>query len=346
MGSFFSYLNGTQLFCVQNAPCEVYSDLESRIICTEFSLLDCGDSDCPIAVVNNGFYLCDCKDSWNCNLCGNDLSYWNIVNPGDLLYFQFQQIDNVNGQNPLVAPVYGWDSGFCWGELYSCCDDTLITDVITSVSTEFYVGLYEQSDYKGNKSYFNIQQIIFDVKEICSLLERLNLDGCFYFKFYFKKSKTSEDYDELCTEPFRCNPCVSENDTIVIEGTYPNTDCFGYYYGLPVQWTGTSVFEYVNQYRVKGSFEQISFEINKETVTRQLKTVSSQVCEVWQFRTWGVPRKIAKLISNIFSAKNVYIDGKEFQIEKEINKENEIGSQWFIDTQFKRCNCYTDLTCD
>lgn len=343
-----NYQSGSTLFCTVNEPCNRQTDLNSRIICTELNLIDCGDRDCEIAVVNNGLYLCDCSESWNCNLCGNDQPYWNIVNPADKLYFQFQQIDNLNGQDPQLTPSFGWDSGFCFAQLYECCSDEEIQpdgQNISRFAENKFVGLYEQKDFKGVSSYFNIQQICFDVNLICELLG--NQDKCFYFKFFFRTGNTIEFkfFDVICTEPFKCNPCPEKKTTVLIEGDFPNKDCFGYFYGTPIQSIG-NVFDFINQYRVPAAFEQTGFEINKETVTRQLKAVSAETCEIWAFKTWGVPQKVAKIVANIFAAKNVYLNGDLFQLDKEIPKDNEIGSQWFIDTQFKRCQCYNDYSCE
>ena len=138
---------------------ETCVDPHSYIICKELQILDCGSGDCDVAVVNNGLYLCDCGDSWNCHLCANDKPYFNPVEQGDELTFQFQQIDTINGIDPNVPPVSGWDSGFVTAEIWSCCDDEEpIATMITDFATQYFVGLYPVYNYNGSVDFFSIQQ--------------------------------------------------------------------------------------------------------------------------------------------------------------------------------------------
>ena len=94
----------------------------------------------------------------------------------------------------------------------------------------------------------------------------------------------------------------------MIEGEYPAStlDCFGYFYGRPT-WSVGEPFNYVNQYRVRGSFELTNVEIEKETVTKHLKAVSASTCEVWLLsndRPSGTRHEAS--CRNVRSLRNIY----------------------------------------
>ena len=346
----------SKLYCEIPLPDGVlptdFIDTLSYIRCKELTLIDCGSDDCNVPVVNNGLYLCDCSDSWNCNLCANDLPFFNLVNLEDKIYFQFQQIDNVNGQIPGVGNfTAGWDSGFARAEIYDCCNDQLLTSLITSVAEGHVVGLIEEFDLQGNPIYTNYQALCLDVQEINELFpDPFDLAGnCFYIKFFFINNPELGTEDEICSEPFRINPCQNKIQTTLIKGVYPKSarDCFGYYYGGPLLGSFIGIpFDWSSEYRVRGVLEKTGIEINKDTVTRRLRAVNSEQCELYRFATFGVPEVVAGIIANLFGAQEVYLNNKLLQLNAAIEKNNEIGNQWFIETEFKRCDCFRDFGCD
>jgi len=81
----FDY-NGV-VYCDQSQTvCGSPTDTGNRIVCKEITIIDCGnDGGCNLAVINNGQILCDTAQSYNCNLCGNDLPYFNPFVVGDIL---------------------------------------------------------------------------------------------------------------------------------------------------------------------------------------------------------------------------------------------------------------------
>ena len=194
-------------------------------------------------------------------------------------------------------------------------------------------------------SYYNIQQIELDVDLINALFADQNAHNCFYFKFRF--STGGENYEELCTEPFKFNPCPDVNKSVMIEADFNDSskDCFGYYYGLPSSWVGTNEFRFVNQYRVQGAFELLAITLDKEIVNKFLVATNVLKCELYRFATIGVPEKIALLIANQFAAKQIFINEKQYQINKELSKNNDVGNQWFLETELKTCDCYRDYSC-
>ena len=336
-----SYIIGNKAFCDLPSVFSPCQNADSYTICKTLNLLDCNNCD---LVINDGRLNCNCDESWNCNLCGNDLPYWNTVNFNDQIYFQFQQPDTFNGNDPETPGSFGWGT-FAKFEIYRCCDDTIIEG--DGFESAAFVGLFEMTNYKGDSTFQNIQQICFDVNTIIDQgFGDFNSGHCFYFKFFFATSNDPEnpDYSEICSEPYKLNYCSDK--TVLLEGDFgKGKDCFGYFYGGTV-WNVGGYFQYINQYRVRGVIEQTSTTIEKETVTRQLKAVNSQKCEDYTFNTYGVPEEIANLIAEILNARTIFGDGKEYQINGSIDKNNEIGSQWFLEVNLRRCDCFKDYSCN
>jgi len=339
-----NYILGDKAFCEVTVDYTDCADNESFTRCRTLELLDCGDDICPTLVVNNGLTLCDCGDSWNCNLCGNDLPFFNVVNSDDQIHFQFQQPDGMNGTDPAVPGSFGWNSAFASFEILRCCDDTpIVGDTMTCGE---YVGLFELTDYKGISTYRSIQQICFDVGAIITEgFGNFDENHCFYFKFTFATDAIGVETEEYCSEPFQLNHCL--NSSVLLEGVYPAStlDCFGYFYGAPV-WSVGTAFTYRNRYRVRGALELESIEVEKTVVTRYLQATKSSTCENYSLATYGLPERIVKLIANILAARDLYANNKLYQLEGAVEKNNESGNQWFLETDLKRCDCFPDFSCE
>lgn len=345
------YIIGSQVFCDVPTDLETCVDARSFTICKPLELLDCVCDENDL-VISNGLILCDCGDSWNCNLCGNDYPYFNPVNAGDLLYFQFQQPDNFNGQDPEMSPVYGWENDtplqvFAKWSIVDCCTDEPI-EVSNDVVAGSFVGLFEEGLYNGESQFTNIQQIAFNVNAIIeeAFGGDFSSDHCFYFKFSFATGTDPDNpnFIEFCSEPYTFNNC--DQKTVFLEGVnQTGRDCFGFWYGGNV-WTVGTFFPYSNNYRVRGVIESESITIEKETVTEYLKAVKSQKCEDFSFNTWGVPIQIARLIGEIMNAREIYADGEKYQINGPLDKNNEVGNQWYLEIALRRCDCVKDYSCN
>lgn len=306
--------------------------------------------DCGASAINNGLILCEQTDSWNCNLCGNDLPYYNPVLETDPFMFQFQQWDYYNGQYPWTG-TGGWGiSAFV--EVFDCCTDALITSDINLISIGNFVGIYNTKGYNGLDNWTNIQQISFDLSSIknAGLAFNANWDGCFYLKFFFLDAN-GDPYYTFYSEPYRFEKC---DDTILLEGGYSKKDCFGYWYydsaaAAPPNtvFVGNGTyFPFRNTYRVKGSYELTGFEINKEFVGVRQFTANTERQEIWMLRTNRIPSRVARLISNILAAQTVYVEGRDYIASGTISKNNETGNQWFLESQLKRVTCSQTTSCD
>jgi hypothetical protein len=356
MPYFSNYANGPQIWCdITSGECDLGDSL-SRIVCAEINILSCASNDpsnpCSTAVVNNGLLLCDCGDSVNCDLCGSDLPYFNPVLGDDDLYFQFQQIDNINGQDPagLFLP-FGDSFGFVNGFVKDCCSGDYVLDGLGSPKSivaysggDNFVGVFPERDYQGNVTWLNLQSIRIDVGLLLiDLLAQFpSGGGCFTLEFVFNYGDIGTRYS-LCTEPFTLVDCPEKKPTLLLRGDYPARDCFNYYYGTEA--IGAGSFSYVGQYRLPAVLEQTNFEITKEVVGPRSRPVSSEIVENFDLRSYRVPNRVARIVANILSASSVYVNGFEYISEGEVSKNNELGKTWFIETKLSRIRCQKILSC-
>ena len=351
MELFDSYSKENAVYCDLTGIC-YFNVPNSRIYCHEIRN-NCGV--CGDLIATNGIVLCDCGDSWNCNLCGNDLPFWIPYEDNDTFDFQFQQPDEITGVEcmnswlpaNLLSPI---NTAFATFEILTCCDDTALTiteEMLDAIAPNRYVGSYTITDYSGNEKQNPIQMIRFNLNAIRLFLEAEGLENCFYFRFTFTNTKFclpfSESSSSFCSEPFKYYDCTKKA-TVLIESIYPKQDCFDMYFGN--NFTGLDAFEYSNRIRVPGYFEQASFNITKEVINTTLKTVMSQKSEVWQLKTTHLPQSFVKNLVNILSGRNVYVNGEEYQVQGDINRNNETGLQWYLEVNFEKIDCSKSLTCE
>jgi hypothetical protein len=356
--SYISPVSDSIAYCdLTDFTCE--TSPTTRLLCGEISTL-CGSDDCSTLIVNNGVGLCDCGDTWNANCCGNDTPFFIPFQSGDTYDFQFQQ--------PLIVVggvSDGWSSdgtldsrdSAAYFEIRSCCDDVLVSideSNFNNVVKNLYVGNYTVTNYDGTTTQKQIQMIRFDLGEIENIMKQLGLEPCFYFKFCFTKTfgKIQDpinpaNVDCFCSEPFKKEQCLNvEKRSVLISSLYSRTDCFGMYYGNQfVNVLGGTPFVYSNEIRVPAVFEQTNFNITKNVITTSRKTTSTEVCENWILRSFPLPLRFMRLLVSVIAGADVYVDGKEFQVQGEISKNNETGTRWFTEINFEYCNCSKSLTC-
>lgn len=358
MELFDSYIQGNSYYCDVTGICE-YPTPNSRVFCHDLQTI-CGI--CNGLVATNGLVLCNCDDSWNCNLCANDQPFWipfesALPAVSDTIDFQFQQPDEITGvecmngwlPESLLQPTY---TAFATFDIRTCCDDTPLEideEMFGAIVSQQYVGSYNYTDYSGNVFTVPIQMIRFNLNAIRLYLEEAGLETCFYFVFKFTTTRqclgVTETFVEYCSEPFKAVIC-DKNNTQLIESVYVKKDCFDFYYGNSFNSGVGTPFEYSNRIRVPGYFEQENFTITKEIINTTLKTTMSQNSEVWQLRTTHLPQSFVKYLVNVLSGKNVYVNGVEYQVEGEIAKNNEAGSHWYLQVNFNKLNCTKSLTCE
>lgn len=353
MELFDSYTYSNAIICDATSICNL-PDPISRVFCHDINTI-CGT--CGGLIITNGFVLCNCDDSWNCNLCGNDMPFWIPYQQGDTFDFQFQQPYEINE----VGCEHGWlptnllsptNTAFATFAIKTCCDDTELlidNDMFDAISNLNYVGTYNQTNYGGNTSVNPIQMIRFNLDAIRQFLEAEGLETCFYFEFTFTTTRQclgiTESTITFCSEPFKEVACTNYNRTVLVESIYPKDDCFNVYYGNNFNLGSGIPFEYSNRVRIPGFFEQTNFSITKEVISTSLKTTMSQSAEIWQLRTYQLPQSFVKYLVNVFSGRNVYVNGKEYQVQGDITKNNDTGSRWYLEVNFETIDCNKSLTC-
>lgn len=352
MGYYTSYQSGITgaIFCDQTATvCTTFTDPEHRTLCHELRMIDCNGGDCPTAVINNGLIICTEDSGWNCNLCANDLPYNSPVSVDDVLTFQFQQIDNINN---WTAPTYGWGTGGCDVFLKDCCTgDYLeaspgVPRSLVSYCAEYFVGRYATVDGPiANLNDYQGIRIPLDVLYTDFKAQFPNSD-CFYLEFTFDLSGTTET---LYTETYEfINSC---KNTILIRSEYNGRDCDGYWYWKPFTKFGLTYvlgtwFYYQNEIRIPAYLERSNFQINKSFVGNTNKSTSSILTENWRLATERIPEKVALIIAKILAGKKIFIGNGEFTATGAIEKNNEVGNQWFLEAELSRVNCSKSFSCN
>lgn len=349
MGYFTSYQLGAFVFCDISPTVCTPSDGGHRIISKELNIADCGAGGCNWTVINNGTLLCSLSQSWNCNLCGNDRPYYIPLDTNDTFFAQFQQLDSFNGVGQLAGSdpnygQYGWGT-LLNGYIKNCCDDRYIESspgVKKSIADYIYaghslIGQYFWKDFIGTMNYKNIQEFEFDASLIyADLMAQLNSD-CFYIEWEFNES--SGNQYTIYSEPYKFVNC---KHTLMISGDYGKTDCNGYYYSQKNIQYNTSIsapFNYSNEMRFPAYIERTGFSIEKTYVGTKLNATSSSMIEKFKLTTDRIPEKIAMYLANLLASETVWIDGESYVIDGEINKNNDVGSQWFIEAELRKKNC-------
>ena len=344
---FDSYIN-------PNNPSEVYCDLteefecpqpNTRLLCGTIQIFCGSNTFCSDMIVNNGLILCDCTESWNCNLCGNDSAFWVPFQVGDTYTFQFQQIIKPNGGWYSNDTTFGGSASF---QIKTCCGENTI-EVGDILFEQFvvnqFVGEFQTTQVGGIVTTTPIQQIEFDLYAITEYLIAQGWDTCFYFEFCFGGDREIKPQC-FCSEPFKFEVCTDKKQSVLIESSYPSTDCFGLYYGN--NWSDVSggmAFNYSNQIRIPCSFEQTNFNISKSIIETSRKTTGSEICENWLMNSFALPQRFTKILATIVAGTNITIDGVDFNIDGEITKNNEIGTRWWVSLTFEHCECSKSLTC-
>ena len=52
------------------------------------------------------------------------------------------------------------------------------------------------------------------------------------------------------------------------------------------------------------------------------------------------------MVSDIFAGQTVYLNDTEFIVDGDINKNNDIGSQWFLEVDMRQVDCSKTFSCD
>lgn len=259
----------------------------------------------------------------------------NACTETDLLYFQFQYPDNFNDwKNDIITS--GWSESETGDWLASvkihsdngCCKANF-NDYVYSA----FVGATEDGR--------TFQQIIIDPTD---------LPVTFYLEFSFNLGacRVIRKY----TEPYKKTDC--NDTTIKLEGLYNKgqTDCSNYYYGDVNYYYGDTPFIYRNLIRIPARIEQTGMEVTKEEVSNRnfKKTIRTNLKETYNLRSEPLAPYVIKKLKTIFMSKKVLWGTTELTIDGALNKNNDNGSMWLLDTTLTISNdnsCFQqDFTCN
>lgn len=279
---------------------------------------------------------------WNFNKCPVDSDYCQPFVKGDVIYRQFFTPNNYYHYSFLHIV-----------DVTTGLDIVTVQNPLTS----------ETGLDKNNNKFLNL------------MIDTSKLDNieCFYFKFSgytceFKgieltefnacvaalvaEGKTTSQAREIClgsfcpdgeetfySEPFCKVKC---QNTILVEGEYPNYDCYGNFYGTFK--SGSATNSYKTQVRLFGSIESTQFDVEEVIINKKRK--SAKKMETFLFRTKRIPYYVAQQLSNIFASKTITVDGVEYQRSINIAKNNDEGSMWIVSTTLVQECDEIDFTCD
>ena len=280
---------------------------------------------------------------WNFNRCPSDKDYCQPYVVGDMIYKQFfnprkyysysfiHVIDAATGTDAVVySTPYSIEQGYDK-------NDNLFTNLFIDTNKLpntncFYFKIVGfKCRFKEPEEIEAFAQCVKDLKDLgystAEAKEICLTDTC------------AESMDVIYSEPY-CK--VTCQNTILVEGFYPNYDCNGNFYGTFTSGSATNSFK--PQLRLMGSVEPNQYDI-EETLTNR-KRISARKIETFQFRTKRVPYYVAQQLSNIFASKTVTVDGTEYLRAINITKNNDEGTMWIVNsTLLQECN-EINFTCD
>ena len=250
----------------------------------------------------------------------------------DLLYFQFQIPDNFNDWvNGNVTHGWSADQAGKWLATVDIMSPYCCSANFNEYAVKYFCGMTIDG--------VNIQQIVIDP----TLLPPI-----FYLKFTFNVGhcRTLSFY----TEPYQKISC---EQTMLIEGEYSSIgrgskDCLGYYYG-DVRYSDYPSFRHINQYRIPGSIEHDAVLIERKEIhnIKTLTTATVSNTDTYRLRTDPIPPYVFERLRTLLLAKNMFVNDETFLFAGDLNKDNETGRMWIIDTKIKKAGkCLTiDYTC-
>lgn len=286
-----------------------------------YKIAECGDT----LVASNADAL------WCNNLCSQDEKYCNPFVVGDKIYFQFRN-DTVEYWKILPKIFNGTT-----GEIIASAG--LVTmETGTDANDNYYLNIIvDTTTMPVNCWYLKTFLFACDVNE---LLYQACYDAAIL------AGETPEEAEFNCSVEL-CGPGVTENisepycahacdKTLLIKGTYPYKDCRGNYYGsFEDDYFATN--SYKCEIRIVAELIKQSFNFDSIIVNNnKQKTTKKDVYQL--LGNLMVPPYVAEKIADCFNAQELYIDGVAYDNGPQIEKNNDIGQMWVINTQVTK-NC-------
>lgn len=272
-------------------------------------------------------------DDWNCNFCRNDHEYYQPYTADDIIYIQswFKDVVSTDPANPDSGWYDGFNDYYIRARVYNL-DGTLISET----PAEFIK--YSGVGWIDNKSFQNIQ-----IDPNTAVMQ--NVD-CFYVEFSVVTTPGSgsveEEFETDRTEGYKRINC---EQSFIIEGFFSGFDsaCNYYDYGeaayvVPNEFNNW--LKHRDRYRVLGNYEWVgtsnTCSLTNDGTQSQDKTATIRK-NVYRLRTPGLPPYVADMIANSLTGTYFVIDDCIGCVcHAGIEKNNELGQMWYIDTQVEQ----------
>lgn len=280
-------------------------------------------------------------DLFNANLCAQDEAYCQPFITGDKIYFQFRN-DRDESVTKMVSLI-----------------DKETGAIITStgmVTTENGVGPDETSYYNVIIDTATLEECCFYVRItlfFCEVDPTL-LASCINTAVDGGATLAQATYDcmvdlcneenieEIFSEPY-CRINCDDVSTLLIEGTYPKYDCDLNYYGIfDSDYFPTNSFKC--QVRVFGEISKQNYNITETIVNEDRSATKMQ--SAFKLLTPKIPAYVAQQMANCFNAEHVYIDGVEYKRAIVLEKNNDVGNMWIINTDVLRICDTINFLCE
>jgi hypothetical protein len=273
-------------------------------------------------------------DEWNCNYCGNDHEYYQPYNDTDIIYIQSWFKDVVSADPS--SPTAGWYDASIndWYIRARIRDYSGV--LITETPSEFI--LAGGVGYVDNKSFQNIQ--------IDPNTEAMAGVDCFYVEFEVITTpavgSTEAEVEIYRTEPYKRITC---EQSFLIEGIFTSFDSICNFYDISTNMyvPGTDENQWLkhrDRYRVLGNYEFVgtSNTCNLVGDGTQSQDKSGTIRKnVYRLRTRGIPPYVAERMANSITGDYFVIDDCISVIcHGGLEKNNELGTMWYIDTQIEQ----------
>ena len=284
----------------------------------QVTVVDCGDA------IHNS--LCDL---WNSTRCSNDECYCNPFINGDKIYLQFNlpvtltNWFNLFGPPQPIGTTSEWNTDYFAALIDGNGDVYPDFATIETFASEYGIGVNSKT---GKPFVWMVIDTSLLPETICE------------FNVTIADGPLTEDPEnpienQFYSEPYCCVKC--DHPTILVRGTYTNYDSFGHYYGEFTSGSFTGDQNgYLAQIRVYGNIERINNQIEK-TETDDVP-INSQITPVYLLRTEKLPLYVADLLTVALAGQQVFIDGVEFESPASVDKNNEEGSMWLVESQIEQ----------
>lgn len=276
-----------------------------------------------------GLWSNDLTEVWNCNLQGNDHPYFNPLEPGDIIYLQFQFADVFNSAG---AFTHGWFTG---------AGDWLIkAEIIDGDEVVILNSADDMGDHfvgKGPDDFY-FQQIAIEYDNI--LAEEVLGNSCFYIRITVK-TDTGGGTMQMVSEPFGANYC--DLPTVLMEGAFAVRDGINQYYKEGEEGIGTN-YAHRALWRVAAFMELDGYQTTKETNEKGL-VISATQFAMYSITAHGWPPYVAEIVGNLLGGQRFYADALELEAVESATKDNAESRNWYGTFTGKRRTEIRDIGC-